>query len=282
VSRVLVTGASGFIGRALVEKLKSRRLEIVEVDSGSGDISDPATLERIGDAEVSRVFHLAGRTYVPDSWNDPAGFLRVNTGGTVNVVAYCRKHTIPLTYVSAYLYGQPENLPISEVSAVRPNNPYALSKFLAEQICEFYASAYGLSVTVIRPFNVYGAGQDGRFLIPSIIEQVRHSGVIHVKDLSPRRDYVYIDDLIEALIRTLGHHAGYEVYNIGTGMSLSVSEIIETIQAVAHTSKAVVCENDRRNHEIDDVVADIRKAVSELGWSPKYSFRQGIEEILNS
>lgn len=282
MSKVLVTGASGFIGRSLVKKLKSQRLEVVEIYSANGDICDLATFNRIDCVGVSRVFHLAGKTYVPDSWSDPAEFLRVNTGGTANVVEYCRRNAFPLTYVSAYLYGKPEKLPISENSDVKPNNPYAMSKFLAEQICEFYASTYGLSVTIIRPFNVYGQGQDKRFMIPTVIEQMRHADVIRVKDLEPRRDYVYIDDLVDALIITLGRTAGYEVFNVGSGMSLKVSEVIETIQSVAHTRKAVVCDNDRRANEIDDVVADIRKAANELGWSPKYSFRQGIREILNS
>lgn len=282
MNKVLVTGANGFIGRSLVEKLKSQRLEVVEIYSANGDICDPATFNRIDRVGVSRVFHLAGKTYVPESWNDPAEFIRVNTGGTANVVEFCRRNAFPLTYVSAYLYGKPEKLPISENSDVKPNNPYAMSKFLAEQICEFYASTYGLSVTIIRPFNVYGRGQDKRFMIPSVIEQMRHADVIRVKDLEPRRDYVYIDDLVDVLINTLGRTAGYEVFNVGSGMSLKVSEVIETIQSVAQTKKAVVCDNDRRTNEIDDVVADIRKAANELGWSPKYSFRQGIREILNS
>ena len=126
------------------------------------------------------------RTFVPDSWDDPQAFCQTNVLGTVNVLEFCRKKRIPMTYVSAYVYGHPDSLPIARDSAIRPSNPYALTKRLAEEACEFYASAYDLPVTTIRPFNVYGIGQAEHFLIPAIISQALDSGEkIVVKDLAP-------------------------------------------------------------------------------------------------
>jgi nucleoside-diphosphate-sugar epimerase len=279
----LITGASGFIGRALVFRLKAQGRDVVPVDSVDGDIASQETLAKFAQQDIAHVFHLAGKTFVPDSWDDPRAFCQTNVLGTVNVLEFCRKSRIPMTYVSAYVYGHPDRLPIGENSAIRPNNPYALTKKLAEEVCEFYASAYDLPVTTIRPFNVYGIGQTENFLIPEIIKQTLDDGEeIVVKDLVPRRDYVYLEDLVTALLATLDKPGGYRVYNIGSGVSLSVQEIINVIQDIAGTKKQVVCANEIRTNELRDVVADISKAENELGWHPGCSFHIGIEKIICS
>ena len=283
MSKVLVTGASGFIGKALGARLKALGREVEPIDSVSGDIAEPETLDKFAQADIAHVFHLAGKTFVPDSWDDPQAFCQTNVLGTVNVLEFCRKKHIPVTYVSAYVYGHPDSLPIAEDSEIRPSNPYALTKRLSEEICEFYASAHQLPVTTIRPFNVFGIGQAKHFLIPAIIEQVLGTGKeIVVKDLAPKRDYVYLEDLVTALLATLEKPDGYRVYNIGSGVSLSVQEAIEIIQDVAGTKKKIVCDSVIRANELMDVVADISKAGRALGWQPEHSFRAGIEKIITS
>ena len=278
----MVTGGTGFIGRALVGELRRRGSEVIGLGSGNGWIDDPAIWQTVGVGEIEWLFHLAGRTYVPDSWEDPVGFLRTNVLGTANVLEFCRARKVPVTYVSAYLYGQPESLPIDENAPVRPNNPYAMSKWISERMCEFYARAHGLNVTVIRPFNVHGVGQDDRFLIPTIVKQALFDDVITVKDLRPKRDYVYLDDLVEALILTMGRAGGYSVYNIGSGVSLSVQDIIDVVQSAARTKKRVSCTDTVRRNEIDDVVADISRARQHLGWHPRHSFAEGISRIVEA
>lgn len=280
MNKILVTGASGFIGRALVARLKSQSFDVVAICSADGDIANPKTLERLIQGDISHVFHLAGKTYVPDSWNNPAEFYQTNLLGTSNVLEFCKKRSIPITYVSAYVYGHPETLPIKESSPIRPSNPYALSKRLAEEACEFYYAVHNLPITVIRPFNVYGIGQGDNFLLPTIISQALASEVILVKDLLPKRDYVYLQDLLTALLATLKKKQGYHVYNVGSGYSLSVKEVIDIIQEVAGTRKEIICDKVARANELMDVVADISKAANELGWQPEYSFRAGIEEII--
>ena len=283
MNKILVTGASGFIGRALVSRLKARGRDVVPVDSSDGDIASQETLAKFVRQDIAHVFHLAGKTFVPDSWDDPQAFCQTNVLGTINVLEFCRKSRIPMTYVSAYVYGHPDALPIREDSAVRPSNPYALTKRLAEEACEFYASAHDLPVTTIRPFNVYGIGQGMNFLIPSIIHQALNESQIVVKDLQPKRDYVYLEDLMKALLATLNLNSkGYNVYNIGSGTSLNVKEVIDTIQDVAGTNKEIICNNSVRANELMDVVADISKVGKELGWLPEYSFRAGIEDIIRS
>jgi GDP-4-dehydro-6-deoxy-D-mannose reductase len=280
VSAFLVTGARGFIGRSLGQRLESEGHSIIGLSTTNGDISDKATLRPYRGSEIRHVFHLAARSFVPQSWSEPLEFHRVNTTGTLNVLEFCRERQISLTYVSAYLYGQPLEQPIREDHPVIPNNPYGLSKMLAEMACEFYARTHGLKVTVIRPFNVYGFGQSENFLIPTILRQIRSAHEIEVQDLAPKRDYLYIDDLIELLLATLNAPPGYNVYNGGTGSSLSVAEVIALAQAEAGTSKPVRCGQSVRTHEIRDTRADVEKARCELGWSPKYDLRDGIRTIV--
>jgi GDP-4-dehydro-6-deoxy-D-mannose reductase len=278
MASVLVTGAAGFIGRALCRVLRLRGHEVAELSSRDGDIADFDTLRRTGPAE--HVFHLAGRTFVPDSWNDAVGFQRVNVLGTTNMLEFCRVHGARATFVSSYLYGIPERLPVSETCVPKPNNPYALSKHLAEQVCAFYATEHGIDITVIRPFNIYGPGQTEPFLIPQIVNQVREGQTIRVKDLTPRRDYLYIDDLVDALVRSLSGPDGYNVFNIGCGSSLSIGEVIAAVQSVAGTALPVISEGKARPNEISDVYADIGKARQHLGWFPSLTFEQGIERMV--
>ncbi|MFA5826345.1 MAG: NAD-dependent epimerase/dehydratase family protein [Gallionellaceae bacterium] len=282
MSKILVTGASGFIGKSLVSKLQALGRDVVPVASADGDIASRKTLGKFAQQDIAHVFHLAGKTFVPDSWDDPQAFCQTNVLGTVNVLEFCRKSHVPMTCVSAYVYGHPDTLPIGENSAIRPSNPYALSKRLAEEVCEFYASAYDLPVTTIRPFNVFGIGQDSNFLIPSIIRQALNEPQITVKDLLPKRDYVYLEDLLAALLLTLNRQKGYSIYNVGSGNSLSVKEVIDVIQDVAGTHKEIISDNVARTNELMDVVADISKSGRELGWYPEYSFRAGIEKIIQS
>lgn len=280
MKNILVTGAGGFIGRRLVNFLRDAGHSVHALGSEGGDIADPATLRRFDAFPVDFVFHLAGRTYVPDAWREPADFQRVNVIGALNVMELCRAKRIPLTYVSAYLYGIPSTLPVKETDRIEPNNPYALSKSLAESLCRFYAEYFAVPVTIIRPFNIYGPGQKAHFLIPEILAQVKAGKSIHLKDLSPRRDYLYVDDLVDALIRTLDSKLGCHVYNIGYGSSFSVAEIVKAIQSVAGTSLPVVSENAPRQNEILDVYADIGKAMRELHWHPRHSLEEGINTMI--
>jgi GDP-4-dehydro-6-deoxy-D-mannose reductase len=278
---VLVTGATGFIGRRLVERLKEAGHRVLELSSEHGDIVDPSTLASFDTAGLDFVFHLAGRTFVPESWLEPAEFKRVNVKGTANVLELCRRCKLPLTFVSAYLYGVPASLPIKETDRVEPNNPYALSKFLAEAVCRYYAQHFDVPVTIIRPFNVFGLGQKEYFLIPEILAQVQAKKPIQLNDLKPRRDYLYLDDMIEALLCTLEVRSGCRLYNIGSGSSLSVAEIVDAVQALTGTSLPVVNKNVKRQNEILDAYADICRAQDELGWRPRHSFAEGIMKIVS-
>lgn len=255
--------------------------EVIPLFHDAGDIADAATLSGI--APVDHVFHLAARTFVPDSWKDPAGFLDCNVIGTANVLKYCRRASASLTFVSAYVYGKPQKLPLSEDDIPKPNNPYALSKYLAEQLCEFAARSEGLRVTVVRPFNVYGPGQPERFLIPTVISQVKAGVPVRVLDLTPKRDYVHVDDLVNLLVTTLTRKDDrYCLVNAGSSKSYSVKEVVDIVQEAAGTSLPVIDEKRSRHEELDDVRADISLAGKWFGWAPKIPLKTGIARILAS
>ena len=278
---ILITGSNGFIGRVLKERLLKVGYEVIETDS-SQDITMTESFLSFECRKIDHVFHLAGKTFVPESWSAPASFYRVNVNGTVNVIDFCRRHGISLTYVSAYIYGQPQRLPICEDHPVMPNNPYAHSKFLAEEVCKFYSDQFGMSVVILRPFNVYGPGHGEKFLIPLIIKQALEGNEIRVKELTSRRDWVYIDDLVDALVLSMKQSGGLKVYNIGYGRSVNVKEVIDTIQKIIGSAKPVVSENVQRKNEIDDTVADISHAAEGLNWHPKTSFEEGIKKTIES
>ena len=276
--RVLVTGGSGFIGRRLVQFLRD---EGVEVLAPGRDILD-VSAGSFPDQSVDWVIHLAGRTYVPASWNEPADFYRVNALGTVNVLEYCRRTQARLISVSGYCYGVPEALPISETAPLKPNNPYALSKRAAEEACRFFFEYLQTPVMIVRPFNIYGPGQPANFLIAHIVEQVIDPAVdaITVEDGTPRRDYVHLDDVIRAIESLRRNPKPGATFNIGSGKSCSVAELAELVCKVADVKKPFVSRDNRRVNEIPDVIADITAIRDETGWSPSISLLDGLRDVV--
>jgi len=277
-SRVVVTGASGFLGRHLVESLKHCGAEVIEASRRTGFrlLEDDLALDG-----VEHVFHLAAETGVADAWRDVASFHLINTHGTVRILEQCRLAGCSMTYLGAYIYGAPDRLPIAEGDRVRANNPYAFSKWMGEESCRWYADTFGVPITAIRLFNVYGRGQSNRFLIPRIVEQVLDPAVdsIELLDLEPRRDYIYVSDVIQALLASLPE-AGFQVFNVGSGRSWSVGEVVERIQHVAGTNKPVLDRKQKRQNEIPDTVADIHRITAACGWKPIVTLEAGIEELV--
>jgi nucleoside-diphosphate-sugar epimerase len=276
--RILVTGSDGFIGTALVPVLEQAGYEVAHFDLADGDISR----DRLDFPSVTRVLHLAAKTFVPESWHDPVSFYQVNVMGTANVLEFCRRQGCSLTLMSSYLYGPPRFLPITEDHPIDPNTPYNHSKALVESLGEFYAAKFHLPVTILRPFNIFGPGQRAEFLIPAIVKQALDPAVevIEVVDLEPRRDYLYLDDLARAILATLNSTRIHAIYNIGSGQSYSVEQVIQAVQAAAGTEKPYRAHGKRRPEEVMDTIADISRARTELGWEPIIPFSEGIRRVV--
>lgn len=275
---VIVTGGTGFIGRHLLPRLRMEGHRVYPVGSESGDIAESATWMGLPGADV--VVHLAARSFVPDSWIQPVEYIRVNLLGTVKALEFCKLHSAQFVFVSSYMYGEPALLPVPETAALSARNPYALSKKLAEEACNFYSDHLGVKITILRPFNVYGAGQHPSFLVPKIIAQVNAGETIRVMDLAPKRDYVYVKDLVEAINAVISSNSSGGIFNIGSGTSHSVDELILTIQGVLGTKLPIESKNERRLGEIMNTVADISTARHCLGWIPRFSLQEGLSDML--
>ncbi|HEX3685504.1 MAG TPA: NAD(P)-dependent oxidoreductase [Bryobacteraceae bacterium] len=269
---ILVTGATGFVGRHLIPALQARDFEVLP-RSLREDL--PTSIP----GSVSHVFHLAAKTYVPESWSHPLSFYEANVLGTVKVLDFCRRVDAPVTIISSYVYGNPESLPVSEDHPVQAFNPYSHSKILAEQVAKYYAEGLGVHVTLIRPFNLYGPSQDCRFLIPTLLRQALDpaSSVISVADARPRRDFLFIADFIDLLIRSMrSTPRAFEIFNAGSGASVSIADLCEAINVLTGAPKVLVSRGESRPDEVFDVFSDVSKASRELGWRPQTSLEQGL------
>jgi nucleoside-diphosphate-sugar epimerase len=274
---ILVTGATGFIGKRLVIRLHELGFRVVEASRADGDIVSPDIFSGEKFQNIDHVVHLAGKVFVPDSWQAPLEFQRINTLGTANVLEYCRSRQIPLTYISSYLYGEPKYLPIDEMHPLRPFNPYALSKYNAENICRFYAEQFDLSVTVVRPFNIYGPDQRADFLISKIVSQILDDGEVELENLTSKRDYLHVDDFIEALIACINlKDGGLNIFNIGSGRSWSVMEIVDFIRKNCSRKIQVKSKNIIRQNDVRNVFADTSRAQKKLNWNPHIGFEEGV------
>ncbi|NOQ73595.1 MAG: NAD-dependent epimerase/dehydratase family protein [Crocinitomix sp.] len=274
-----ITGANGGVGSALSNALVQTGAQLIPVKNPAFRIQEDAYFEQFDNPEeIDLIYHLAAISFVPDSWENPARFIEVNVLGTTKVLEFCRKYNIRLVYVSSYAYGAPQYLPIDEKHPVSASNPYGLSKIMGEELCTFYGDHYDLSYLIVRPFNVYGTLKNTKLLIPEIIAQIEKGDRIQVKDLVPKRDCVFIDDLIGFLL-IAGQKTNNEIYNVGGGESFSVAEIIEICQNVWGTNLPVESAEVERKNEIPETLCDNSKAKTDLGWSPQFTFQEGIAAI---
>lgn len=280
--RILVTGSNGFVGQHLVERLKFLKATVIEADLACGiDLTDISFLDDL--PPVDEVMHLAAKVYVPYAHENPAEVYRTNLMSTLNILELCRRRGIHrLVYVSSYVYGQPEHLPIDENHPISFHSPYNRSKLMGEQLCVGYYEDYGIVPIIFRPFNIYGQGQNIQFLVPTVIHQALYKEKVIVKDLAPKRDYIHVDDVVGAYILALSdnHIEKPEVYNLGSGKSYSVEEIIRLVLKLSEVKKEIVVAGDKRKAEVPDCYADINKAEKQLGWKPEISLSEGLGKMI--
>ena len=279
--RILVTGSSGFVGKNLIERLKSDDVEVVPLTDQNGDKIDIRNWQKIKEIhDIEGIYHLAAVTYVPYSFENPRETYDVNVLGTLNILELCRLRDIEkMVLASSYVYGQPQYLPIDEKHTLHPANPYSRSKVLCENLCRAYHEDYGLKCVILRVFNIYGETQSSDFLIPSILEQIAR-GEIELNDPDPKRDFLYIQDAVEAFMQAGNYDkSDFGIFNIGYGASYSVDEIVRKLIAISGREVAVCYQNKRRRNEIMNVVADIKMAKEKLGWEPRVDIEEGLETV---
>ena len=277
---IMVTGSAGFIGKNLVKELEKLDVHLIQVDKETGiDLTDWQSINNLD--HVDLVYHLAGLSYIPISQTNPRIFYHQNIISTLNMLEYCRIHKAKFIFTSSYIYGSPKYLPIDEKHPVSGLNPYTESKILAESLCYSYYKNYGVKIIIFRPFNVFGPGQNKNFLIPSILGQLK-TGKIILNDPNPKRDFIYVDDLINAYIKAASYiKSDFDIFNIGSGKSHSVQDIANLVKLIFSDKLEIHFENKQRENEVNNTIADISKAEVFLGWTPKISLKDGLRKMMD-
>jgi NAD dependent epimerase/dehydratase len=301
---VLITGASGFIGSQLTERLvhagahvralihyNSRNdwglLELLEanvreqVDILAGDITD-GTLVRQAVRGCDVVFHLGALIAIPYSYQAPHQFIDTNVVGTLNVLQACLEANVEkIVHTStSETYGTARYTPIDEEHPLQGQSPYSASKIGADKLAESFYCSFDLPVATIRPFNTFGPRQSARAVIPTIISQALTGETIKLGLLTPVRDLTFVEDTVSGFIKVAeSDHTIGEVINIGTGRGVTMGELAETIIKMFDANKRIVTDEERLRPEKSEVMAlicDNTKAKKLLGWEPKYTLEQGL------
>jgi NAD dependent epimerase/dehydratase len=306
-TRALVTGASGFIGSHLAELLVSEGAKVTALceynsfnDWGwlehspgldamkivTGDIRDPHFCQELmRDAEV--VFHLAALIPIPYSYRAPASFVDTNIGGTLNLCQAARANGAPrfIHASSSEVYGTAQYVPIDEKHPLNPQSPYSATKIGADAIAMSYYYAFGLPVTVARPFNAYGPRQSARAVIPTIIAQLASEcREVNLGDTRTTRDFTFVKDTCRGLIAiaTMQGGAG-ETYNIGSNYEISIEDLFHLIAQLMESTAKIVCDSKRMRPEKSEVMrlwCDNRKLRAASGFEPSTSLTDGLRQTI--
>lgn len=278
----MITGHTGFVGKALVAYLAKTDISIIGVARSNGfDLEDLMISDKLPDADL--VVHLASCVGVALSWQNPELFYRTNYLTALTIAEYSRKRNIPIVFMSSYMYGDPKYLPIDEKHPVNCNNPYAFSKKIAEDIIFSYHKLFGINATLIRPMNLYGAGMPTDNLIGLLLSQAKGGNQIEVRDLSPKRDYLYIEDLCRAIYLIITNKVnGFQIYNLGSGHSHSVKELIHKLSNCMQKKLEIIETSEKRKNEISDCYADISKFANQYNWRPEIDLIEGLKRLIDN
>tara|TARA_B110000027_G_scaffold84865_1_gene90073 strand:+ start:5699 stop:6679 length:981 start_codon:yes stop_codon:yes gene_type:complete len=298
--KYLITGGAGFIGSHLVEELIKRNNEVVVIDNFStgrktnldsikskklkiikSDISKYIKIEKHF-KNVDKVFHLAALADIVPSIEDPYSYFDSNVLGTLNVLRASLKYKIKkLVYsASSSCYGIPENYPTNEHSTIKPQYPYALTKWMGEELVLHWSKLYKLNCTSLRLFNVYGtksrtSGTYGAMFGVFLAQKIYGKPFTIVGDGEQKRDFTYVSDVVQAFLKASNAKEPGKIYNVGSGETVSINKVVSYLKG-----KKVFIK--KRPGEPDVTFADIKMIKNELKWSPKISIKQGIELLISN
>ncbi len=300
--RVLVTGAGGFIGSHLSERLVREGARVrgfvhynalgtwgwldhsplcQDIEVIAGDVADrDSVLQAMQGVEI--VFHLAALIAIPYSYHAPGSYVRTNVEGTLNVLQAGRELGVEriIHTSTSEVYGTARYVPIDEAHPLQGQSPYSASKIGADMLAEAFYRSFDLPVATIRPFNTYGPRQSARAVIPTIVAQVLTQPAVRLGNLEPTRDLSYVADTVEGFLRmaavseTIGR-----VVNVGTGQEISIGDLASLIMRLAGQDKPVLSEVQRvrpDKSEVDRLCADNRRAREILGWQPQVNLEDGL------
>ena len=298
----LVTGSEGFVGRVLCQYLKDLGATVrgsdLHVPEGAQDrfacdVSDPAQVAALVDwaAPIDWVFHLAAVSFVPDAVAAPARVMAVNLGGTIHLLQALQNRRPEARFLfvgTGDAYGRPQVLPMTEEHPLAPVNPYAISKAAADQFCAFLHSSQGAPIIRARAFNHSGAGQNDQFVLSAFARQVARieAGldvpVIQVGNLSARRDFSHVDDVVRAYVELVKGGVPGEAYNVCSGQACLVEDALNRLVEMAGIHPEIRPDPRRmRPVDVPEVRGSYQKLRDRTGWEPVRSFDQILEDLLN-
>jgi NAD dependent epimerase/dehydratase len=307
--KVLVTGAGGFIGSHLVERLVAIGAEVTALirynSAGSfgnldllpaevlreirivpGDLRDyPSVADAMRESEI--VLHLGALIAIPYSYVNPRGVLETNAMGTFNVLQAAREQGVRrvVNTSTSEVYGTAREVPISEAHPLQGQSPYSASKIAADKIAEAFYCSYELPVVTLRPFNTYGPRQSARAVIPTIISQAMVSKTVKLGSLHPTRDLTYVTDTVEGFIlAATAPGIDGETIQLGTGDEVSVGDLVKRIGRLMGTEIAVRSQQARRRpakSEVERLVSTPAKARRALKWKPKVRLDEGLRRTID-
>lgn len=306
--KALVTGAAGFIGSHLIERLLRDGWTLVGVDSFDAfydpatkrrniaaslsnpafqlieaDIRDRAAMERAVEPGTDVIVHLAARAGVRPSIVEPALYADVNVNGTVTLLEAARKRGVPkfIFASSSSVYGNNRKVPFSEDDNVDfPISPYAATKKAGELICHTYHHLHGLAITCLRFFTVYGPRQRPDLAIHKFTRLIEEGKPVPIYgDGTMMRDFTYIDDILNGIVAAMERCVGYEIYNLGESQPISVNDLIAELEH-ALGKKAIRQQLPLQPGDVDRTYADVSKAESRLGYKPSTNIRTGLTRFI--
>jgi len=302
MSVYFITGGAGFLGCVLSRKLLAASNNTVvildnfsfgkreNIDIGSpnfivheGDINDQPLVRKIIDEhKPDTVIHLAALHFIPYCNAHPLQTLRVNVEGTQTLLEACRNSSVKkiLAASTAAVY-PPGNVAHKETDPLAPLDIYGLSKMFMEHLINSFHDETAIACVNLRFFNIYGPYETNPHLIPRIVEEFQKKGnVIELGNLTPLRDYVYVEDMAEALI-TVAHadHLQKEVFNIGTGEEYAVTEIVQKLNQITGGNVEIrSVEKYRRKVDREHLLSDSSKIKAVIGWKPRFSIDEGLKQ----
>lgn len=309
MSKILVTGADGFIGSHLTEQLVKEGHQVKafayynsfntwgwldtlpkeilrEIEVFTGDIRDPNGVREAMKA-MDQVFHLAALIAIPFSYHSPDTYVDTNIKGTLNVLQAARELETARVLVTSTseVYGTAQYVPIDENHPYQGQSPYSATKIGADRLAESFYRSFNLPLTIVRPFNTYGPRQSARAVIPTIITQLlAGKETLELGALSPTRDFNYVKDTVSGFIeiaksdKTIG-----EEINIATQQEISIGELAETLIRLINPNAKIICDEQRLRPELSEVnrlLGSNEKIKRLTDWKPAYSFEAGLSETI--
>jgi GDP-4-dehydro-6-deoxy-D-mannose reductase len=290
--KALVTGAAGFVGRHLVTHLAAMGDEVTGIDREHGvDLLDPANLgPALLRADPDVVYHLGGWSDVGASWDEPRAAFRVNAEGTLNLLAACRAARVARVLIvsSADVYGKVSlrELPLTEDSPFRPVTPYAASKIAADQLGLQAWLGYELATIRVRAFNHLGPGQTNRFVCPALAERIATNEldgreVVPVGNLTPRRDFTDVRDVVRAYRLLIERGEPGEAYNVCSGEDIAISELADRLIGMADRPMRLELDPAlQRPVDVPVLRGDYTKLHKATGWEPELAIDVTLRDVL--